>query len=226
MVRKELIDLERKRTIYNFILKNPGLHERELVRRLNIPKTTLRHHLHYLKKNELITSRDAGKYVCYYCCKTIGIGDKKIINLLRQNTPRHIVLYFLSAIVSSQKEVSEEINKDPTTVSYHMKKLVEFGIIEPAPLGDGVVFRTNNKGVILRSRVGNEAIYRLSNPKDVYKILITFKKSLIDDVVNDVLDWIEFTSKEGLPKRLKNQKNSAEDFVDDFWEIFPHPYHS
>jgi len=51
---KNILELELRRNIYDFILKNPGFHLRGLSRKLKIPKSTLLHHLKILKKRELI----------------------------------------------------------------------------------------------------------------------------------------------------------------------------
>jgi len=49
MKKKDALDLEIRRSIYNHILKSPGLHERELARVLDIPLSTLDYHLYYIK---------------------------------------------------------------------------------------------------------------------------------------------------------------------------------
>ena len=54
MVKEEILKLESRKLIYNYILEHPGLHFRELSRELKIPKSTLEYHLSYLKKLELI----------------------------------------------------------------------------------------------------------------------------------------------------------------------------
>ena len=46
--RNVILELEKRRKIYNYILTNPGLHFNEIVRGLQIPKTTLEYHLNYL----------------------------------------------------------------------------------------------------------------------------------------------------------------------------------
>jgi predicted transcriptional regulator len=63
---KKMSEIETKRRIYNFILKNPGLHMRELSRKMNIPYSTLKYHLYYLKNRELIIVRPSGKYYRFF----------------------------------------------------------------------------------------------------------------------------------------------------------------
>ena len=49
MERSEILNLENRRKIYNYIRDNPGLHLRELSRRLNIAYYNLDYHIRYLK---------------------------------------------------------------------------------------------------------------------------------------------------------------------------------
>jgi len=61
-----------------------------------------------------------------------GKKEKEIINLLRQETPRHIIFFMLNNSVSSQIELSKELNKNPAAIYFHLKKLKEIGLINHA----------------------------------------------------------------------------------------------
>ena len=96
MISKEdILKLETRRNIYDFILKNPGLHLREISRRANIPLGSLNYHLNFLNKNELIVTKYDPRYLRYYVKQTVGKKDKEIINLLRQEIPLRIVILLL-----------------------------------------------------------------------------------------------------------------------------------
>ena len=47
---KSILQLESRRQIYILIKKHPGLNLMELIRRTNIPKSTLKYHIDFLKK--------------------------------------------------------------------------------------------------------------------------------------------------------------------------------
>ena len=47
---RNIMKLEPRQKIFNYIQKYPGMHLRDISRQTNIPKTTLVHHLKYLKK--------------------------------------------------------------------------------------------------------------------------------------------------------------------------------
>ena len=163
--KEECLDLEIRKRIYEYVLIYPGLHKRELSRRLKIPKTTLSYHLSFLEKHKFIVLKSEGRYRRYYAAKIFGIAEKKFINVLRQDTPRNILLYIGWAVGASQIELSKELELSPKTIEKHLKKLVENGVIEPAPVENGVIYSSHkNRSIIDRTPVGREKIYRSTGP--------------------------------------------------------------
>ena len=90
--RKDILKLEKRREIYNFITKYPGLHMREISRRMKIPMGSLKYHLIYLKKLDIIVSINNKGYERFYIKQKVGRKEKQIINLLRQEIPKRIIL--------------------------------------------------------------------------------------------------------------------------------------
>ncbi|UCH71663.1 MAG: winged helix-turn-helix transcriptional regulator [Thermoplasmatales archaeon] len=226
MKADEILDLEVRRTIYNLILNHPGLYLREISRKLKIPKTTLSYHLTYLKKKEFIIAKPGGRYLRYYDIKEWSKIDKRIINFLRQNTPRHIILYVLTGICASQIEISKDLDKDPKTIEFHLKKMLDMDIIEIAPVGEGVVYRLKSPKVIERTPVKNEIFYRLKKPQLIYDLIVAHKKSLSDDFVVIFLDFMGNTRPDKLPDRFKKPEYYYNLIEKGVWEVFPHPYHA
>jgi len=94
--REQILKNEKRHNIYNFILRNPGLHLRELSRNLKIPIATLNYHLRYLEKQGLIEKKSTGRFSRYYTVNQISKIDKKILGVLRRKLPRDIILYVFS----------------------------------------------------------------------------------------------------------------------------------
>ena len=90
---KVILELDSRRKIYNYILENPGLHRRELNRKLGISYSNLRYHLHFLTKNDYITRVSEDGYVRYYIKNKVTEINKKLINLFRQELPRKIIFF-------------------------------------------------------------------------------------------------------------------------------------
>ena len=227
-IKERALDLKIRRRIYHFILKNPGLHFREISRRLKIPRGTLDYHLNYLQKRGLLTAKPAGKYIWYYVRNNIGNDKKKVFSLLRHEVPRNIILYLLSVSCGSQIELSKSLEKHPTTIEFHLKKLLDMGIIEPAPVDNKNVYVKFEKlWIIERAPVGKEIIYRLKNPLLIYDSVILYKKGSLD--VNfcniPIIKFKFWSSFEDSKTKSKSFQGSIRSFEEMIYEIFPHPYH-
>jgi len=209
--RKDILDLEIRRTIYKYITNNPGLHLRKISRKTNIPKTTLEYHLRYLEKEGLIISNPEENYIRYYATDKVGNMDKKILNILRQETPRRIILFVFLYPYYSRVVISKEVDKPVTTVSFHLKKLVDMNIIEPY-------------------QINRRTVYRLKSQIFMYHLLVKYEKSLSEDIfVFHLLNYVRHIIPDGVPKRIDKKDGNDDSAIDEiseyFYEIFPHPYH-
>jgi DNA-binding transcriptional ArsR family regulator len=152
IARKNILKLEARKKINDFILQYPGLNLIEISRKLSIPKSTLEYHLKYLKKQGLIITSSEGSYTRFYNAEKISCKEKKILNLLQEKIPRKIILLLLMyPEYFSQINLSKYLKIRPAAVSYHLNKLVELGIIEKIRI-------TNSK------QMGN----RMLNPEEIY----------------------------------------------------------
>jgi DNA-binding transcriptional ArsR family regulator len=223
---QNILELKIRKKIYNLILQHPGLHERKISRRMNIPKTTLKYHLNFLKKRDLLTVKQTGRYHNYFVKEKVGIKDKKILCMLQKESYRKIMLYLLIKVVSNISDISEEINKHPSTVGIHLKKLLKEEIIEIAPIENGVVKRVYAPGVIECTNVTNEKIYRYKDPKQMYDLVITYRNELKDEDLTDFIkEVVDYRMEYGYPKRIyKGPPDKTDIMLEKLHEVFPHPY--
>jgi len=126
----ESIELETRRKINDIISKNPGLHLSKIAELLNMRISLADYHLSYLEKNEIISSIKEKGFKRYYIKGKIGSQDKKSLSLLRQESPLKIVLYLLKNPYSLHKDILKSIDVAPSTLTYHLKKLMKYGLIE------------------------------------------------------------------------------------------------
>jgi predicted transcriptional regulator len=138
------------------------LHEREICRRLNISRSTIRYHLYCLEKQEAVIKTSEGKCNRYFAQQKIGNGHKKILQLLRQRSTYQIVIFLLAYPNSSIRIIADYMEKDPRTVSFHLKKLMKIGLIESVPNGKERRFKLNNEG-------------------DINDLLLAHEESFVDD---------------------------------------------
>jgi DNA-binding transcriptional ArsR family regulator len=218
IAKKNIFDFEARRKIYKFIEENPGLNINELSRRAEIPMSTLMYHLRKLEKQELVELKSKGKYKHIYLKNVIGVQDKEILELLRKKIPCRILLHFFFSSFCSQAELSRELDLHPATISYYLKKLVKMGIIEEAPVGNGMVYPYPNPkppiGVSGTPRC-SEIFYRRKNREifgAIARMMTAHKDSLADaQYINEYYSYLRDANDLGLD--FKNIRKNAEEKV-------------
>ena len=227
--KKNILKLKLRQDLFNFISENPGVHFNEISRKLNIPKTTLLHHIKYLEKEELICSKSQNSYKRFFVIFKVGKREKEVLNLLREETPRHIIFYILNYNVGSQIELSKELDKEPAAIAFHLKKLKKVGLIHHARvIGRGEI-DLGDSYVLKRDRMGNEVVYGFTKGEFVpfiYKLLVTHKDSLPDKYLTDEVIGLLEEGYRGSPfKKIYTRNKAVDRLIGIVYEIFPHPYH-
>jgi predicted transcriptional regulator len=212
MFEKDILNLEARRSLYNYIVKNPGSHFRQISREKNIAPTTLSYHLRLLKKYGLIEEKNGSGYTRYFAAKKIGEKDKKLLNLFRQDIPRTIILTVFIYPLFSQIELIKFVEKwkrhpskigilrkHQTTVSYYLNKLVEMEILQAIP-------------------DGNQTRYWFKDPEVIFELILTHEKSITNESTDHFLRYILNPSQEGINYIIDHVTEKV-------FDIFPHPYH-
>jgi len=246
--KKNILDFEARRNIYEFVEGNPGLNVGEISRRMEIPFTTLFHHLSKLEKQELIELKSKGRDKLAYAKFSIGVEEKKILELLREKIPCRILLHLFLVRSCTQNELSKELNLHPATVSYHLKKMIKKEILVEDPVENGIIHLHpgETRRIMIRKPKGREIFYRYKNLQTILtirKIMIANKNSLEDSqYIDEFFSMIKSLSDEGFflkhsinqVKRRVIKKNGkkvtykvvpeGKDFYDHFLDIFRPPF--
>ncbi|UCE95234.1 MAG: transcriptional regulator [Candidatus Bathyarchaeota archaeon] len=172
MFTQEVLENNRRRKIYGFIEKNPGVYLRRLQRDLRMPLTSLEYHLNYMVRKGVIFGEKDGRYRRYYV-KQLDSEEKKILSVLRQKRMREIVLFVFLAKKAKYNHLLKELRVPPSTLSFYLKYLVDHNILA-------------------RHKIGRENIYTIKSEDQVAKMLISYKSSFVDRLVDNVLStWME-----------------------------------
>ena len=164
--------------LLSFVQRYPGVHLREIRRRLGIPIGTLDYHLYRLGKEGLITVRFSGGYKCAYPAVVPEMGgpipapDQEMLALLRQPVPRSLLLHLYLDGPSPPAGLAAELGTTPQNLSYFLRRL------EAAR-------------VILRDGSGTERRVRLIDPKRVHALLLRFPPLPEDTVDRFLRFWSE-----------------------------------
>lgn len=115
--------------LLSFVQRYPGVHLREIRRRLGIPIGTLDYHLYRLGRRGLISVRFQGGYKCAFPEPAVGEGppipaaDQRLLALLRQPLPRAILLQLYLEGPSAPARLIEATGTTGPNLSYFLKRL-------------------------------------------------------------------------------------------------------
>ena len=77
--------------ILQTIILNPGIHLREIYRKIKLSEGTIKYHLRKLEKSGLIIKKKKNRYSRYYHYAVSKNHEQNILALLRRETPRNIL---------------------------------------------------------------------------------------------------------------------------------------
>ncbi len=172
MERPVEIELETRRRIYDFVVANPGTHLRGIKDELDMPMGQLEYHLHYLETRSILDSKE-DRYYKRFFPHEMSATDRRILAAIRQEKPRQIVLIVLQGPGVDHKTIQQELGIGASSLSFYMKDLIE-------------------KEVIEKRREGRRSLYHMRDPDRVVRLLITYRPSFLDKMVDRFLEtWLE-----------------------------------
>lgn len=159
--------------IYNYIIKNPGIRYRELIRLASISNGVLSYHLGILEKfGEIRVERMSNKRVTRYFTVNIPKEDSDIISCFRSKVIRSIVFFVIDNDLCTFNEIVDHVGKAPSTISWHIKKLREAGILHMIHGNDRLLYSITDKAIVNR-------------------ILLDNRETFTDRVIDNYADMIE-----------------------------------
>ena len=180
MFKDEILENENRRKIYSLIEDSPGIHMRELQRALDMPLTTLEYHLTYMARKRVVFKEADSHYNRYYV-RPLDSGDKKILSALRQKRMRDIVFVVLVNKKVKFQFLADQLELPNSTLSFYLKYLVD-------------------NMVLAKEKVGYENIYTIRDEDRVARVLIAYKSSFLDKMVDKALaTWMETYSSKKKP---------------------------
>lgn len=163
------LELENRRKIYRFVEKNPGVYMREIQRALSMPTGLLEYHLSYLVKRGMLSTYQDGRRKRYYSVQKVSAPDKHLLGVLRQKIPRRILIYCISQGSVGFSELLSLLNVSKSTLSFNLSKLLRMDIIDEI-VKDG------------------ERFYSVRERERITELIITYRESYLDDLVDRFVD--------------------------------------
>jgi predicted transcriptional regulator len=116
--------------ILQFIHNNPGCHLRKIKEMIRISQGTVQYHTDRLEKIGRITSTRSGLYKHYFPIGVFQNNEKEILQILGQETTRQILMFIVEQQTPTQTDIVNSIGISASSVSWHLRRLIEFKLIE------------------------------------------------------------------------------------------------
>jgi len=152
--------------VYDVVRRYPGIHIREVERQTGISAPLAHYPLRKLIDNGFVEVHEQGGYARHFPTdkgKSARVmpEDLPLVGLLREEVPLHVVLLILDRGPMTHTELVEELDIAKSTVSYHLAKLAEAGVVE---------------------RGAGETKLRLADRERMYRLLLAYRPTpgLID----------------------------------------------
>jgi len=172
-MEKDPLSLETRRRIFQFVRERPGSYLRELERGLNMQSGVLQYNLRVLEEMGLLSVQDDGFRKRYFVAAETGAFERKALSILRLKTPRRIVMYLLQHPESSASDILKNFQFSRNALSFHMKRL-------------------KGSGLLVETRAGGITRYSISRPEEIARIIITYRETFLDNLVDSFIDsWLQ-----------------------------------
>jgi len=136
-----VLDLDTRARIYEYIRLNPGIHLRGLSAEMGMKMGTLRYHLNVLRHtHKIAVSEDPASVRFFENSGTYSSEEQQIHKHLRNETTRKILTVLLNHPVATRQEIADAVGVSGPSVSWHMKRLEEDRIVTPRREGRMAVY--------------------------------------------------------------------------------------
>jgi predicted transcriptional regulator len=169
-----------EQSLLKCIGQNPGIRYRELLRTTGSSNGVLSYHLAELERSGHIRV-DRKKGVTRYYLIHISSQVSKIIGHIKHPTSRQLLSFLAEKGPCRLDELVQLTNKAPSTLSWHVKRLLESGVIE----------RKQCASSTDSNRTFKSKCYDVTNKSLVLDVLLNYKDTFIDNVINNYSEIVD-----------------------------------
>ncbi len=141
----ELLEHPLRSQIFQVIQTNPGIHASGLARQVGAGWGTITHHLEKLERGHLVATRKINNQKCFFeQGGRVSRTDMAVAGAVRGDTASDIAGYVLGHPMTSQKDMAGSLDLSPALVSFHVKKLVNLGVLDKIRHGKETLLTTSD----------------------------------------------------------------------------------
>mgnify|MGYP000880606193 FL=1 len=137
--KENALENPRRLEILNFIKANPGLHFRELLRKMSVARGTLDYHIRVMVSGGLLKAvPERGKNHYFIADSHYSTGEETLIIAMGNDSLRGIITRIYLNQDARIEELAEETGLSRATIYTHVKHLENLGIIRSERAGRSV----------------------------------------------------------------------------------------
>ncbi|WOF16283.1 winged helix-turn-helix transcriptional regulator [Methanoplanus sp. FWC-SCC4] len=157
--KKTILENNFRNRIYRFIIHNPGTCFTDIENRLSVNRGTLDYHLRMLKQEHLITVFLKNNRSFYFeNSGSYSDSEMKIFVSLRNETEFLICEYLSDSPDASRDDIAGMIQTSCSTVSWHMGRLCDAGVIFSTKCGRVVRYRLSPSALGVMNKINSKCI--------------------------------------------------------------------
>lgn len=168
--------------------ENPGIRYRELLRLINSSNGVLSYHINKLEKMDLVIVERRARMTRFFP-RNISNEIMGVMGFLRNQTSYEIIKLLHDRGPISQKEIINYTRKAASTISWHMKKLLDDNIV---CIKDKNIIYDGNNDVGIKTHIHHKKLnlYDLLN-RNIVNGLIYKTNNYIDSTINNYSDIMD-----------------------------------
>ena len=166
--------------------ENPGIRYRELLRLINSSNGVLSYHINRLEKMDLVIVERRARMTRFFP-RNISNEIMGVMGFLRNQTSYEIIKLLHDRGPTSQQEIINYTRKAASTISWHMKKLLDDNIV---CIKDKNIIYDGNNDVGIKTQHKKLNLYDLLN-RNIVNGLIYKTNNYIDSTINNYSDIMD-----------------------------------
>jgi len=140
----EILKNQKRKMIYDFILKNPAAYFYKLVKELKISNHVVVWHLNMLLKFNFIKKEKFENHNIYFD-SNFDVKDSKFIYITSKEKSKKIIEYLKNYDFGiSKSQLSKELKIHPNTISKYLKLFEQFNIIIKKKVSKRIIYFLND----------------------------------------------------------------------------------
>ena len=134
----------------SFIQDNPGCYLRQIRNELALSMGSVQYHSYQLQKVGKITSTRQGLYKLHFQSGTFQDHEKKIFQVLNQETPREIIMFIIEQRDPTQTDITKRLGISAPSINWHVRRLIDFKIVDEVRDGKYKRYKLSDNSIYSR----------------------------------------------------------------------------